>query len=103
MPQTACPTIATATSLSPCSSPAPTVVAASGAAPWANSTRVARGGDGEAGPGGESAQVAGAPQPDREAGLAGGGTGEELRETDQVGRRARSSSQRRQSTNSARK
>ena len=44
-----------------------------------------RRGQREAGPRRQPAKIAGAPQADRVAGLAGGGTGQELREAHQVG------------------
>ena len=85
MPQTACATIATATSFSPCSSPAPTADRREAARAVSEQQQQDGRGQGEAGPRRQAAQIAGAHEAEREPDLAGRRAREELAEADKVG------------------
>ncbi len=83
MPQTACATIATATSLRPWSKPGPSRPAERAGAEGEQNKRDRRG-QREAGPCGERAEVAGTNEADRKADLARSRTGQELAQRDEI-------------------
>ena len=81
---TAWATMATATSLRPCSSPSPTGPLKRALA-IGEQRHGGRRRQGEPRPGSEAAKVSGAHEPDREAGLAAGRTRQKLAERNQIG------------------
>ncbi len=83
MPQTACATIATATSFRPCTRPAPAGPLNPAGAIGKQHQRDRRG-QRETGPGRQRAKIASAHQAEREADLAAGWAGQELAERDQI-------------------
>ena len=84
MPHTACATMATATSLRPCSSPTPTGRPRA-SSPYAKSTSASGGRQGKAAPRRKTATIAGPHEADGKSDLAARGARQELAEADEIG------------------